>query len=140
MDPVGKDACQLPIVPGPCEGYYPRFGYNHETKACEQFVYGGCLGNNNRFDDSGPYDIECLLDPSPTTQKYTLFFCFKPSHKKCGCQNFVPQLLGALILGRFMSRYLLVQSRSRCNKFLHLIWITLLRSCSVSYKCHWIPI
>ena len=50
VDPVGKDACQLPIVPGPCEGYYPRFGYNHETKACEQFVYGGCLGNNNRFE------------------------------------------------------------------------------------------
>jgi hypothetical protein len=48
VDPVGRDACQLPIVPGPCEGYYPRFGYNSETKNCEQFVYGGCLGNNNR--------------------------------------------------------------------------------------------
>ena len=24
VDPVGKKACNLPAVPGPCEGYYPR--------------------------------------------------------------------------------------------------------------------
>ena len=60
VDPIGKavskvvvlnlitckfyQACNLPIVPGPCEGYYPRYGYNPETGVCSQFTYGGCLG------------------------------------------------------------------------------------------------
>jgi len=48
IDPVGREACQLPVIPGPCEGYYPRYGYDQVTKVCKQFVYGGCLGNNNR--------------------------------------------------------------------------------------------
>ena len=41
---MSLQACSLPIVPGPCEGYYQKFGYNKETGSCEQFKYGGCLG------------------------------------------------------------------------------------------------
>ena len=48
VDPVGKDACELPRVSGPCEGYYPRWGYDPKAKSCQQFIYGGCLGNNNK--------------------------------------------------------------------------------------------
>ena len=35
-------------VQGPCEGHYPHWGYDADTKKCENFIYGGCLGNNNR--------------------------------------------------------------------------------------------
>lgn len=49
VEPVGKDICQLPKVPGPCEGYYPTWYYDKQRKHCAQFVYGGCLGNANRF-------------------------------------------------------------------------------------------
>ena len=48
VEPEGRNACALPVVPGPCEGHYPKFGYDVATKSCSQFVYGGCLGNNNR--------------------------------------------------------------------------------------------
>ena len=44
FDRVIVQACKLPIVPGPCEGYYPRYGYNPQTGVCDQFNYGGCLG------------------------------------------------------------------------------------------------
>ena len=37
-------ACNLPMVPGPCEGSYFHYGYNPERGICEQFKYGGCLG------------------------------------------------------------------------------------------------
>ena len=48
MDPIGRDACELPQVAGPCDGYYTRWSYDAKSKNCKQFQYGGCLGNNNR--------------------------------------------------------------------------------------------
>ena len=42
--------CQLPPVGGLCEAYFPSFFYNSTSSKCESFVYGGCGGNDNRFD------------------------------------------------------------------------------------------
>ena len=41
--------CSLPKAPGPCRGYFPSWFYNTETGRCEEFNYGGCIGNMNRF-------------------------------------------------------------------------------------------
>lgn len=43
------DACFLPKISGPCEGYFPTWYYDSGRKQCGQFVYGGCLGNANKF-------------------------------------------------------------------------------------------
>lgn len=47
------DICYLPLKPGPdeasCYAYFPSYYYNTQTGSCEYFVYGGCLGNANRF-------------------------------------------------------------------------------------------
>uniref|UniRef100_A0A674K2E1 BPTI/Kunitz inhibitor domain-containing protein n=1 Tax=Terrapene triunguis TaxID=2587831 RepID=A0A674K2E1_9SAUR len=48
--------CKLPMEPGPCFTYVPSYFYNSATKRCEQFIYGGCQGNANRF----PNIDECL--------------------------------------------------------------------------------
>lgn len=50
------DRCQLPIEPGPCDGAFEAYGYDTETGRCEKFIYGGCEGNDNRFDTI----TECL--------------------------------------------------------------------------------
>lgn len=42
-------ACFLPKIAGPCQGYHPTWYFDAERKQCGQFVYGGCLGNNNKF-------------------------------------------------------------------------------------------
>ena len=41
--------CSLPKADGLCLGYFPSWFYNFESGQCEQFVYGGCGGNTNRF-------------------------------------------------------------------------------------------
>ncbi|WP_437588552.1 BPTI/Kunitz domain-containing protein [Sorangium sp. So ce1000] len=42
--------CLLPADPGPCDAAFPRYWYDPAAGACRQFTYGGCEGNENRFD------------------------------------------------------------------------------------------
>ncbi|KAL8584469.1 hypothetical protein ACOMHN_032087 [Nucella lapillus] len=53
-----KSHCQLSSDPGMCLAHMPRFFHNNQTGRCEEFVYGGCGGNANRFDTKR----QCLLD------------------------------------------------------------------------------
>ncbi|KAM7352566.1 uncharacterized protein ACRADG_005024 isoform 1-T2 [Cochliomyia hominivorax] len=41
--------CLLPMEPGPCRMSLNRFYYNAETDSCEEFKFGGCKGNDNKF-------------------------------------------------------------------------------------------
>lgn len=59
-----SDRCKLPKVPGPCEGYYPQWYYDRERKTCSQFIYGGCLGNNNKFETREECQNLCVKDDS----------------------------------------------------------------------------
>ncbi|VDK39538.1 unnamed protein product [Taenia asiatica] len=43
------DPCKLPIEPGLCRAYMPRWGYDQESGECVRFIYGGCGGNKNHF-------------------------------------------------------------------------------------------
>jgi hypothetical protein len=44
------EVCRQPIAPGNCNAYFPAYGFNVDSGFCESFVYGGCGGNDNRFD------------------------------------------------------------------------------------------
>lgn len=46
---VGCNICHLQAVTGPCYAYIPSWYYNVDLKKCQRFIYGGCLGNRNRF-------------------------------------------------------------------------------------------
>ena len=54
------EVCLLPRVAGPCEGNYPAWYHDSETGTCKQFRYGGCLGNNNRFETLEECDSKCI--------------------------------------------------------------------------------
>ncbi|XP_064403941.1 kielin/chordin-like protein isoform X2 [Halichondria panicea] len=62
--------CLLPTDTGMCRAYIPSYFFNATSGRCEQFGYGGCDGNENRFQNGsecvdrcspgGDYVDECL--------------------------------------------------------------------------------
>ncbi|XP_064484446.1 BPTI/Kunitz domain-containing protein-like [Ornithodoros turicata] len=57
--PRWVDICKLPADQGPCKAHGPRFFYNAVTAKCEKFIYGGCLGNANRFNTLEECEAAC---------------------------------------------------------------------------------
>lgn len=53
------DTCTLPPVTGPCKAYFQRYFYNTTSKQCEQFIYGGCHGNDNNFETVELCETKC---------------------------------------------------------------------------------
>ncbi|NXQ93397.1 TFPI1 inhibitor, partial [Sagittarius serpentarius] len=55
--------------PGICRGYFSRYFYNKETKSCEVFKYGGCLGNQNNFKNLEECQTTCQGNLIPILKK-----------------------------------------------------------------------
>ncbi|GAB6024702.1 hypothetical protein CHUAL_009835 [Chamberlinius hualienensis] len=59
-----QDICTLPRVHGPCSGAFRQWFYNKDTSTCEEFRYGGCEGNGNRFDSVEECENRCAAQPT----------------------------------------------------------------------------
>lgn len=53
------DICYAPVDPGPCLEEQPSWYYDAHTGRCQAFVYGGCMGNANRFDSEEQCERQC---------------------------------------------------------------------------------
>ncbi|VDP94253.1 unnamed protein product, partial [Echinostoma caproni] len=64
-----QQVCQLPSDPGPCRSNKARYYYDTKTGQCRIFLYGGCLGNANRFVTRRECEIACAEFPSRVMMK-----------------------------------------------------------------------
>ncbi|XP_075067902.1 tissue factor pathway inhibitor 2 [Mixophyes fleayi] len=64
--------CRMESEPGPCRGYLKRYAYNLVTLKCEEFIYGGCYGNDNNFRN----EASCLEKCAP--KRNAPSFCYSP--------------------------------------------------------------
>ncbi|GFY57952.1 papilin [Trichonephila inaurata madagascariensis] len=52
--------CQEPMRQGgPCFSHVTMYYYDSQNKMCQEFVYTGCDGNNNRFSSKEDCEREC---------------------------------------------------------------------------------
>lgn len=62
--PIEPGVCEEePFVVGNCKASIPSFSFNPKTGKCEDFIYGGCGGTGNNFEDF----LECSKTCAPKT-------------------------------------------------------------------------
>ena len=61
---VFSDICQLRKDEGECRGYQPSWYYDAQLGRCIAFVWGGCGGNANRFENI----LDCRAKCGPRTE------------------------------------------------------------------------
>lgn len=67
--------CHLPMDPGDCDGICPRWFFNTHSGRCEEFSYGCCGGNANKFRT----EQECLNACNNGTLLYYHLYLFMPA-------------------------------------------------------------
>lgn len=56
---IGLNPCTLPADRGDCFASVVRYFYNSITQRCEVFYWGGCSGNENRFNYLHECERQC---------------------------------------------------------------------------------
>ncbi|XP_033028193.1 collagen alpha-3(VI) chain isoform X2 [Lacerta agilis] len=60
---AATDICQLKKEDGPCRNFTLKWYFDVNTKSCARFWYGGCGGNENRFDTQRDCEKVCISAP-----------------------------------------------------------------------------
>jgi len=55
-----QEICVQSKAVGFCRAALPRFFYNINTEKCEEFIYGGCGGNENNFQTIDNCEKTCI--------------------------------------------------------------------------------
>jgi len=57
-----ENPCKLKKDTGPCKAAIKKFYYDVDSKNCKEFKYGGCFGNQNKFDSKETCTNKCQLN------------------------------------------------------------------------------
>lgn len=59
LEPFRPEHCMLPSETGPCRALQPKYYYDSRVGVCDVFGYGGCGGNQNKFDTGEECEARC---------------------------------------------------------------------------------
>lgn len=59
LEPFRPEHCMLPSETGPCRALQPKYYYSSRDGVCDVFGYGGCGGNQNKFDTAEECESSC---------------------------------------------------------------------------------
>lgn len=54
------DPCSMDPMAGECQDYTLKWYYDKEKQSCQQFWYGSCGGNANRFETQRDCEARCV--------------------------------------------------------------------------------
>ncbi|GFR11833.1 tissue factor pathway inhibitor [Trichonephila clavata] len=57
---ASSNPCDQEKKKGPCRAAFRKYFFNKETGKCELFYYGGCQGNDNRFNTQAECEAMCV--------------------------------------------------------------------------------
>ncbi|XP_054418737.1 tissue factor pathway inhibitor isoform X2 [Pteronotus mesoamericanus] len=104
--------CAYKADKGPCRAMLKRFFFNIFTRQCEEFVYGGCEGNENRFESLEECKEKCTRDyPKRPVKAKTALQEGKPDF----C--FLEEDVG--ICRAFLTRYFYNNQSNQCESFIY---------------------
>lgn len=81
--PKPVDVCEQPMLVGRCRARIPKWAFNSKSGKCEQFFYGGCQGNDNRFDTKAECVTKCPESSCPSDSEPALQDVEDCADKKC---------------------------------------------------------
>ena len=55
------EKCYSSFDPGPCKTNFTKWYFSKSKQSCQQFIYGGCNGNENRFDTEEECQRKCMI-------------------------------------------------------------------------------
>ncbi|KAG0410359.1 hypothetical protein HPB47_012504, partial [Ixodes persulcatus] len=61
-------ACDMKKDAGDCEEASTKWFYDSKLNKCRLFVYGGCGGNDNRFDTEAKCRAQCVHSPKASSE------------------------------------------------------------------------
>ncbi|XP_030007259.1 kunitz-type protease inhibitor 2 [Sphaeramia orbicularis] len=108
------ERCKAELQVGPCRAAFQRWYFNSLTGRCQRFIYGGCKGNKNNYeneescrsmctgvtvlpsskkipqqkdDEASDYEENCMVtsDPGPCRAAFPAFYY---DHKTSTCRSF----------------------------------------------------